>query len=180
MKGWCSFIKKIVIIILALIVLLYLKDKPESYTIIPKESIRFRIIPNSNTLLDITMKEKVKDEISDVISNIEKTSNISETRKNIQENIPIIENKIEELFLRENYDQTYKINYGLNYFPEKLYKNVKYEEGNYESMVIEIGEAKGDNYWCVLFPPLCMIDGKESDNIEYSFFINEIIKKYFK
>ena len=47
-------------------------------------------------------------------------------------------------------------------------------------MVIEIGEAKGDNYWCVLFPPLCMIDAEESDDVEYSFFISEIINKYFK
>ena len=84
------------------------------------------------------------------------------------------------LFEKENYNQLFKIKYGINHFPEKIYKNVKYQEGDYESMVIEIGEAKGDNYWCVLFPPLCMIDAEESDDLEYSFFISEIINKYFK
>ena len=126
------------------------------------------------------MKEKVKTEITDVISNIETTTDIKETRKKITESIPTIENKINNLFEKENYNQNFKIKYGINHFPEKIYKNVKYQEGDYESMVIEIGEAKGDNYWCVLFPPLCMIDAEESDDVEYSFFISEIINKYFK
>ena len=68
----------------------------------------------------------------------------------------------------------------MNYFPEKIYKGVKYPEGNYESMVVEIGNASGDNYWCVLFPPLCMIEAKESEDIEYKFFISEIINKFLK
>lgn len=126
------------------------------------------------------MKEKVKTEITDVISNIETTTDIKETRKKITESIPTIENKINNLFEKENYNQLFKIKYGINHFPEKIYKNMKYQEGDYESMVIEIGEAKGDNYWCVLFPPLCMIDAEESDDVEYSFFISEIINKYFK
>lgn len=180
MKGWCFIIKKILLIILALITIFELKNHTNEYVIIPKESIRFRIIPNSNTLEDITMKEKVKTEITDVISNIETTTDIKETRKKITESIPTIENKINNLFEKENYNQLFKIKYGINHFPEKIYKNVKYQEGDYESMVIEIGEAKGDNYWCVLFPPLCMIDAEESDDVEYSFFISEIINKYFR
>ena len=52
----------------------------------------------------------------------------------------------------------YKVNYGMNYFPVKKYDGVTYKEGNYESLVVSIGEAKGNNYWCILYPPLCMID----------------------
>lgn len=174
------FIKKILLIILAIIIVFSIQRNTEEYVIIPKESIRFRIIPNSNTLEDLNIKEKVKNEITDVITNIEDSNNINETRQNIIENIPLIENRIETLFKTEKYDQTFNVKYGINYFPEKIYKNVKYEEGNYESMIIEIGEAKGDNYWCVLFPPLCMIDAEESEEVEYSFFISEIIKKFFK
>ena len=174
------FIKKILLIILAIIIVFSIQENTEEYVIIPKESIRFRIIPNSNTIEDLNIKEKVKEEITDVIANIENSNNIKETRQIINENIPLIENRIENLFENEKYDQTFKVKYGINYFPEKIYKNVKYEKGNYESMIIEIGEAKGDNYWCVLFPPLCMIDAEESDEVEYSFFISEIINKFFK
>lgn len=182
MKGWCFYIKKIILLLLSILIIYIITNKTKNdYVVIPKDSIRFRIIPNSNTLEDIHMKELVKTEITDVIENIEQTSNINDTREKIITSIPTIETKITNLFTNQNYNPTFKINYGINHFPEKVYKGVKYEEGNYESMVIEIGNAKGDNYWCVLFPPLCMIDAKETpEDVEYSFFISELINKYFK
>jgi stage II sporulation protein R len=172
--------KKALIILAGLTLIFMFNSKKDDYIIVPKESIRFRIIPNSNTIEDLNMKEKVKTEISDLINNIEETENINDTRQNIANTIPLIENKIDNLFARENYNKTYEINYGMNYFPEKIYKGVKYESGEYESMVISIGDSSGDNYWCVLFPPLCLIDAEESDEVEYKFFITEIIKKFFK
>lgn len=173
--------KKIIILIASVaIVLLLINKNTEEYVIIPNESIRFRIIPNSNTLEDIYMKEKVKESISDTIMSIEKTESIEDTRKNIVSNIPVIESNIDTLFKNNNYDMRFNVNYGINYFPEKIYKGVKYSAGNYESMVIEIGNASGDNYWCVLFPPLCMIDAEESDEVEYKFFIKELINKFIK
>lgn len=172
--------KKVIIAVFLITICLLLMNKNEDYIIVPNDSIRFRIIPNSNTAEDLLIKEKVKEEISTVINDIEKSTNINETRQNIVENIPTIENKINTLFNKENYNQNFKINYGMNYFPEKIYKGVKYESGNYESMVIEIGAHSGDNYWCVLFPPLCLIDAEESEEVEYKFFITEIIKKFFK
>ena len=173
--------KKIIILIASVaIVLLLINKNTEEYVIIPNESIRFRIIPNSNTLEDIYMKEKVKESISDTIMSIEKTESIEDTRKNIVSNIPVIESNIDTLFKNNNNDMRFNVNYGINYFPEKIYKGVKYSAGNYESMVIEIGNASGDNYWCVLFPPLCMIDAEESDEVEYKFFIKELINKFIK
>ena len=76
---------------------------------------------------------------------------------------------------------TYKVNFGYNYFPQKKYKGVVYEEGMYESLVITIGEGKGDNWWCVLFPPLCMMESNDEniEEVEYKSFIKEIIDKYF-
>ena len=80
-----------------------------------------------------------------------------------------------------NQKESFKINYGMNYFPEKIYKGVKYEEGEYESLVIELGDGLGDNFWCVLFPPLCLLEGEEQTktDVEYTSFIKEIINKYF-
>lgn len=173
--------KKILIVLALLTCVLFFTniDASNDYVVVPKESIRFRIIPNSNAPIDLMMKEKVKEEINEVITEIEKSNNVNETRNLIVKAIPVIEEKIDDLFKRENYNKQYKINYGMNYFPEKIYKGVKYESGDYESMVIEIGSTSGDNYWCVLFPPLCLIDAEESEEVEYSFFINEIIKKIF-
>lgn len=173
--------KKLLIIIAAIVLIFMMINKEEDYVIVPNTSIRFRIIPNSNTIEDISMKEKVKNEINDVIKNIEsKSTDIESSREKIKQAIPEIESKIDTLFASENYSKDYKVNYGMNYFPEKIYKGVKYPSGDYESMVIEIGQSSGDNYWCVLFPPLCMIDAEDSEEVEYKFFISEIIKKFFK
>lgn len=172
--------KKALILLAGLTLVFMFNTKTEDYIVVPKDSIRFRIIPNSNTLEDLHMKEKVKEEINDVINNIETSTSIEDSRNNIKESIPLLENTIDKLFEKEDYNKPYKIKFGMNYFPEKVYKGVKYEEGNYESMVIEIGDARGDNFWCVLFPPLCLIEAEESDEIEYSCFVKELIDKLFK
>ncbi len=173
--------KKILLIFaifLSILVITYINK--DEYYIIPKDSIRFRIIPNSNSIEDLYMKEQVKEEINKYITNISSSTSIDESRTKIQENIPLINRSIQTLFNNQNYNKDFNIKYGLNYFPEKIYKGVKYEEGNYESMVIEIGAHEGDNYWCVLFPPLCLIEAEESTDVEYKFFISEIIKKFIK
>ena len=73
----------------------------------------------------------------------------------------------------------YDINYGINFFPEKEYDDYVYQEGNYESLVIKLGEAKGNNWWCVMYPPLCLIDqnSNNKEDVEYKLYIKEILQK---
>lgn len=171
---------KKIIIVLALITIVYsVVNTKEEYVIVPKNSVRFRIIPNSNAPKDLYIKEQVKTSIDSVIKEIEKSKTINEARTSIKENINLVENKVSEVFKENNYNMDFKINYGTNYFPEKIYKGVKYEAGVYESMVVKIGSGSGDNYWCVLFPPLCLMEAEETDDVEYKFFIKEIIDKIF-
>lgn len=171
---------KKIIIVLALITIVYsVVNTKGEYVIVPKNSVRFRIIPNSNAPKDLYIKEQVKTSIDSVIKEIEKSKTINEARTSIKENINLVENKVSEVFKENNYNMDFKINYGTNYFPEKIYKGVKYEAGEYESMVVKIGSGSGDNYWCVLFPPLCLMEAEETDDVEYKFFIKEIIDKIF-
>lgn len=165
--------KKIICLLVIVVVLIFAKGN--DYYIVPSDAIRFRIIPNSNSYKDIMMKETVQYEINDVIKKIE-TKDINETREKILSNINELEKRIDVLFEVNNYDKDYKINFGINHFPEKIYKGVKYPEGDYESLVVEIGAAKGNNFWCVLYPPLCMID-KTTEKQEYKFKVIEIFKK---
>lgn len=175
MKGWLFKLKKIIILI-SLLVLSLCFFKEEDY-IIPNEAIRFRIISNSNDSKDIIMKQKTVKELSNVIETFD-TNSIDETRVSIVKNLETIESRISKLFKDNNYDETFVIRYGYNEFPEKTYKGVKYKEGLYESLVIEIGNAKGNNYWCVLYPPLCLID-EETEEVEYKSKVVELFKKYF-
>ena len=163
--------KKTLIIIAIIIVVMSLSKNDT--IIIPKESIRFRVIANSNSKEDQMIKEKVVSKLKKNLSSLTYTpKNINDTRKSIKDNLKIIDETLKQEV------KDYSINYGYNYFPEKVYKGIYYEEGEYESLVITLGEGIGNNFWCVLFPPLCLID-ENQDDVEYTTFIKELIDKYF-
>lgn len=165
------------IIILALIIIILSIYKKETVTI-PKESIRFRIIAKSNSFKDQKVKKEVLKQLKKNINQFHSVSNINDSRELIKKEIPSLNEIIKKTLEDNNYDEDYNINYGKNYFPEKQYKNVLYPAGEYESLVITIGEGKGKNFWCVLFPPLCLVDENQND-VEYSSIVKKIIDKYF-
>ena len=176
--------KKILIpiAIIMSILVMNIKEKEDTY-ILPKETIRLRIIASSNTPYDQFIKINVKENMEKVLENtISEDDDIETFRKTINENLYKFENEVQETIDSYKYNKPFNIKYGYNYFPEKEYKGVKYEEGMYESLVVSLGEAKGDNWWCVLFPPLCMLEVEESekDDIEYRFLVKDIVDKYIK
>ena len=162
------------IIVLAIIVGILSLNKTETI-IIPKEAIRFRVVANSNKEEDQIIKKKVVKNLKKNLNNLNYT-NLYDTRESIKNKIPDFKKTIEDTLEKENVN--YKIEYGMNHFPEKEYKGIYYEEGEYESLVITLGEGIGENFWCILFPPLCLAEETE-DDIEYSSIIKELIDKYF-
>ncbi|HPE14840.1 MAG TPA: stage II sporulation protein R [Bacilli bacterium] len=170
--------KKLMIIIAVLLLLVLIFSKKESY-VIPDEAIRLRIIANSNSIYDQYIKEKVKQSTERQLLEISNNSNtIEESRKNIISSLPNIKLSVKTTLNDNNYDEKFDIVYGYNYFPEKKYKNVIYPEGEYESLVITLGDGNGDNWWCVLFPPICFIETTEGQDVEYRFMIEDLFSKY--
>lgn len=168
---------KKLVVILSIVVAVLCINKTKTI-IIPKEAIRFRVIANSNEEKDQIIKKKVVLKLKENLKNIKFSPNdIETTRKSIKENLPNFKNDVESVLNNEN--ANYKIEYGMNYFPEKNYKGIYYEEGEYESLVITLGEGIGENFWCILFPPLCLIDEEETTEVEYTSIIQELINKYF-
>lgn len=168
-------------IIIAIIVLTLIAGKSETVTI-PKEAIRFRVIASSNSKEDQILKKQITTDIYEEFSKIKyDTKDIEKVRSTIKSQIPTVEKVVKNTMNEANLEKKYNINYGLNYFPEKEYKGVIYPEGEYESLVITIGDGLGENFWCVLFPPLCLLEAAEgeTDNVEYTSFIKEVIEKYF-
>lgn len=172
---------KKLVIVLAIIMIIIVNDYDSTTIIIPTEAIRVRVIANSNDNKDTEEKELLKEEIQPKIYNLLKdVTSIEEARNIIKSNLSNIDVEVKKSLKKQNSNQKYEINYGLNYFPEKNFKGVTYEEGYYESLVITLGEGKGDNWWCVLFPPLCMLefDEVERSDIEYKTFVGEILDRY--
>lgn len=167
--------KKIIVIMSIFLLISILNQKDYNFD----NMIRFRIISNSNSAKDIMIKQQVSDRVSKIL--FDKGNTKEDVRNNILENINLIEAETNKVFNENNYSKKFNINYGYNYFPEKEFDGKRLREGKYESLVLTIGEGKGDNYWCILYPPLCMIDStKEVKNkIEYKFKLVEYIKKLF-
>lgn len=156
-----------------------LKDK----IVIPKEAIRIRVIANSNDEYDQNIKYQVKDVVEDDLYYLLKdTYDVNKAKTDIENNMPLLDRKISNVLKDNSYSLGYTLNYGLNYFPEKEYKGITYDEGMYESVVVTLGEGKGDNWWCVMFPPFCLIEAHDNgtNNVEYRWMIKDLINKYFK
>ena len=168
--------KKIMFLLL-IFIFIYINNIDE-YNI-SEDEIRFRVIANSNSSRDILMKEKVVSELSSIL--FIDTNNKDTIRDNIYKNLENIETKVNKIFKENNYDKNFNIVYGMNSFPDKEFMGKKYKKGEYESLVIEIGDAKGNNYFCILYPSLCMIDyqNNKEEKTEIKFKIIDVFKKLF-
>ncbi len=169
-----------IIFILFLILVIYIDKYDSNYYVIPDDSIRIRIIANSDSFDDQYIKIKVKQLIEPVIEeDLRDSSSLKESRFIIKNNLDKYDSMIYSYLVDNSYNDKFSINYGSNYFPEKEYKGVKYESGNYESLVIKLGSGMGDNWWCVMFPPICSLEVEENSDIEYKVFVKELFDKYF-
>ena len=163
--------KQIAILLVGIVLIVSFTTEQDTIKI-PEQSIRFRIIANSNSPEDQKNKMLIAKELQDTLfPNIEKANSIEESRKRIEENIPAMN------AILTKYGQEYQIDFGNNYFPIKEYKGVIYDAGIYESLVISLGEAKGDNFWCVLFPPLCLLEAHDNntEDVEYRSLVKDIL-----
>ena len=172
------------LLVLSLIIgtYIFIGVKAQEIIEIPDQAIRIRIIGNSNSEYDQEKKEEIRKDIQVYMQDLLKeTKNIKEARNIINKNLKNIDKEVDTYLTEINYDKDYSINFGLNYFPQKEYKGIKYNEGLYESLLITLGEGKGNNWWCVLFPPICLLEAEETEtnDIEYKSFVKEIIEKYF-
>lgn len=167
--------KKIIVFLFIIMVILVIVNDKQNI-LIPDDAIRFRVIANSNSIKDQTLKLEIKNTVEkELYKIIGSSKTIEEARLNITNNMDEIKN------LMNSYNVSYDINFGNNYFPTKEYKGINYEAGNYESLVITLGTGLGDNWWCVLFPPLCLLDEKENiENVEYKVYAQKIINKFIK
>lgn len=165
--------KKIIYIVLIIgTMCLWITSKNNN--VVPNDTIRFRIIANSNDRVDQTTKQLIKKELENkFFPLLEDSTSKEETINIIKNNQEVIKSTIEK------YNIPYSINYGKNYFPEKTFNDVIYEEGEYESLVISLGEASGNNWWCIMYPPLCLLENNTSQNdkIEYKSYLWEIISQ---
>ena len=163
MKYKKKIILSIVFVILAL-VLSYGAEAYQSMSKINDKVIRLHVIANSNTFEDQQLKYKVRNNLISRFDNeFQFISTKDESQNIIISQINDIRNQAEETIKSEGYNYNVNVYYGNYKFPRKQYEDIVLPEGNYDAVRIEIGRAEGNNWWCVMFPPLCFVDFGNTD-----------------
>jgi stage II sporulation protein R len=128
-------------------------------TLIPQESIRLRILANSDAPADQAVKRVVRDAVVKAMDGwVTGPQTIEEARQTVHDHMSEIEGIVADVLTSRGFDYSYKAELGIVPFPTKMYSNEVYPAGDYEALLITLGEGQGQNWWCVLFPPLCFID----------------------
>lgn len=127
---------------------------------IPDEAIRLRILANSNSDADQQLKRLIRDEVNAQINSwVKDMTDIEEARDLIEEQLPEIKKTVARVLNDQGKSQGFNVEYSDEIsFPAKLYGSYLYPAGQYEAVLITLGEGEGENWWCVLFPPLCFLD----------------------
>lgn len=175
--------KKIVIVVISIAILLAAAFLSTNAADTKTEYLRIHIRANSNNSSDQLIKYQIKDEIVEYL--IPYLANVS-TKEQAK---AVVGSKLSELSkvatnaLRRN-GYTYSANAKLTQedFPVRQYNDLVLESGVYDALIIELGEAKGDNWWCVVYPPLCFVGGENngSNSIKYKSKLLEIIESWKK
>lgn len=171
--------KKFVILVLVVVcigaVALFL-PKGEDY-----DYLRIHIRANSNLEIDQNVKYQVKDCLVEFLTpylcNVPTKEKAIET---VQYLIPSLESKCVSLLRSKGFNYSAKVKINNEYFPTRTYANTTLESGYYDAVIVELGSATGDNWWCVMYPPLCFVNKNENNiQINYKSKIVEWFNKIF-
>lgn len=134
---------------------------------IPEEAIRLRILANSDSPKDQWVKREIRDKVNAEITQwVSDLDSLEHAREIIVANLDQIEQIVKTELTRVGINESFTVDFGEVQFPTKLYGNIVYSAGIYEAVLITIGAGEGENWWCVLFPPLCFIDFANGDAVE--------------
>lgn len=144
----------------------YFIENSDTYKIqkeIAQEIIRFHVRANSDSDADQQLKLKVKDEIVKFLTiRLDNATSLDEARNILYD----VKDEITQIALSVIRDNGYEYNVNVYfenaYFPMKMYGDMTFPPGEYEAFRVDIGDACGKNWWCVLYPPLCFVDSTYS------------------
>jgi len=126
---------------------------------VPEKIIRLHVVANSDSPADQQLKLQVRDKvISSMSGRFEGLKDISEVKGIVQGSLAEIEAAAREVIEENRELYGVKAVFTEMDFPTRTYGNITLPAGRYQALNIVIGEGKGKNWWCVMFPPLCFID----------------------
>ncbi len=155
--------KRIIVSVLALALIFllgsyyYAEEKPLQDSV-----FRLHVIANSDSIEDQALKIAVKNEIVQLLKDeFSSQEDVEQARELAQDHIPLIRETAREVMAQQGYDYPVEVKVGEYPFPTKSYGNLVFPSGEYQALRVTIGQGQGKNWWCVLFPPLCMVSDSD-------------------
>ncbi len=157
-----KYLKKYIIITILLILYILVYSIAYANSTISNLSdklFRLHVIANSNSETDQNLKYKVRDSLISYMNDICKNASTKQeaiciANTHIKEFTKIAQNTIK----KNGFNYKVKVTIGNYPFPTKTYGDISLPAGYYDALKVEIGDAKGKNWWCVMFPSLCFVD----------------------
>ncbi|ERI07005.1 stage II sporulation protein R [Aneurinibacillus aneurinilyticus] len=166
--------------------------------LVPEQSIRLRILANSDSPEDQQLKRQVRDRVIESVQTwAGEAESLQKARTVISNHLPELQQLVQETIKEKGYTYASHVELAQTDFPTKMYGTQVFPAGQYEAVRITIGNAEGKNWWCVLFPPLCFVDiasgdtaahdkqkntsqkSKDNNEIQVRFFLVELFHKLF-
>ena len=127
--------------------------------------IRLHVLANSDLPQDQALKYMVRDKVIDVMNEkFNNSQSLEESREILLQNLPLLEETAEETLQAAGANYSVQAQHGEFNFPTKYYGSFTLPAGRYEAVRLVIGQGQGANWWCVLFPPLCIVSGKTTND----------------
>ncbi len=165
----------VVLILFVLAVALFLPENKEY------DYLRLHIRANSNSAIDQNVKYEIKDELVSFLTpyfcSITSKEDAIELTRTLTEKMEQI---CTDILSKKGFSYSVNIKIDNEYFPTRTYSNTTLESGYYDAVIVELGQAEGDNWWCVMYPPLCFVNNFENSiQIKYKSKIVEWFKNLF-
>ena len=146
-----KFFTTIAVSLLVLLILIGYSTNVSSQ--ISQKIVRLHVIANSDTDYDQILKLKVRDAL------LEHSQSDFTKKADVAQNLDIYKSIAQSIVRENGYDYNVEVEYGKFKFPTMHYNNISLPAGSYDAVRVKLGKAEGKNWWCVLFPPLCFVDG---------------------
>lgn len=145
-----------------------------------EEYLRIHIRANSNDSVDQSVKYKVKESIVEYMTPcLEGVKSKESAMEILQSHMEQMKAVADRTLAMSGYNYTSRVSLRREEFPARTYGDLTLDRGVYDALIIELGSGEGDNWWCVVFPPLCFV-GEDKDEVEYKSFIGELFDKIRK
>ena len=142
--------------------------------------LRLHIRANSNSEIDQNIKYEIKDELVEFLTpyfcNVTSKNEAIDIVNNLKEKMSEI---CVEVLRKNGFNYSANVKINNEYFPTRTYSNTTLESGYYDAVIVELGSAEGDNWWCVMYPPLCFITRENQTEITFKSKIVEWFKSLF-